>query len=142
LAVLADATLGVPLVRMAAEDLEMEPVVVGLRSKHPRALALLEKEAGALGVSPLIIPGMDVYQAKRSLAEHRPDAVLGSNIEKHFARELGIQYSFRVAYPESRFRMTDRAYFGYTGFLNLVEVMQNDWWDAFRSKKRRWKAKW
>jgi len=118
LAILTDATLGVPLVRMAAEDLEMEPVVVGLRSKHPKALALLAKERADLGLSPEIIPGMDVFQAKKSLADHKPDAVLGSNIEKHFARELGVRYSFRITYPESRFRMTDRAYFGYTGFLN------------------------
>lgn len=161
-AILADATLGLPLLRVAVEDLEMEPVAVGLRSKHPRALALLEAEAKELGV-PLaqaagatapdaaaaagdagcrVVAGLDVYGAKRLLADLRPDAALASNIERHLCHEVGIQYCFRVVNPVSRFRLTDRAYFGYTGFLNLIEIIQNDWWDAFRSKRKRWEAKW
>ncbi len=211
-AILADATLGLPFLRVAVEDLEMEPVAVGLRSKNPRALALLEAEAKKLGVplalapgAPLagdrpgepegsaaapdatvpaaardrtapaaardrtapatardrtapatardrtapaaasglrIVSGLDVYQAKRLLADLRPDATVASNIERHLCQEVGIPYCFRVVNPVSRFRLTDRAYFGYTGFLNLIEIIQNDWWDAFRSKKKRWEAKW
>ena len=38
--------------------------------------------------------------------------------------------------------MIDRAYFGYTGMLNLIETMQNDWLDRYRSKERRYKARW
>jgi hypothetical protein len=26
--------------------------------------------------------------------------------------------------------------------LNLIEFIQNDWWDRYRSKKRRYKARW
>ncbi len=156
-AILADATLGVPLLRMAVEDLEMEPLAVGLRSKHPKALAILKAEAKELGVSLTeggsaesttggagcrVIPGLDVYGAKRLLTELRPDAALASNIERHLCQEAGIRYCFRVMNPVSRFRLTDRAYFGYTGFLNLVEIIQNDWWDAIRSKKKRWEARW
>jgi len=42
----------------------------------------------------------------------------------------------------SRFRLIDRAYFDYTGFLNLVEIIESDWGDTFRSKKKRWEARW
>ena len=120
----------------------MEPVAVGLRSNQPRALAMLEVEVKELGTPLPVVPGLDVYGAKRILTDLRPDAVLASNIERHMAAEAGVTYCFRVANPVSRFRLTDRAYFGYTGFLNLMEIIQNDWWDTFRSKKKRWEAKW
>ncbi len=179
-AILTDATLGLPLLRVAVEDLEMQPVALGLRSKNPRMLEMVEREARELGLtvkegadrpggapsaagkpcrvatepdptatetppSPSALhlyPDLDVYQAKRILATLGPDAVLASNIERHLSSEVGIQYCFRIMNPVSRFRLTDRAYFGYAGFLNLLEIIQNDWWDAFRSRKKRWEAKW
>jgi nitrogenase molybdenum-iron protein alpha/beta subunit len=104
--------------------------------------AMLEAEAKELGTPLPVVPGLDVYGAKRILTDLQPDAVLASNIERHVAAEAGVTYCFRVANPVSRFRLTDRAYFGYTGFLNLMEIIQNDWWDTFRSKKKRWEAKW
>jgi hypothetical protein len=68
--------------------------------------------------------------------------VLGSNIERHAVREMGIPYSFRLVNPVSRFRLTDRAYWGYWGMLNLIEIMQNEWWDRYRSRRQRYKARW
>jgi len=44
--------------------------------------------------------------------------------------------------PMARFRMTDREYLGYTGLLNLVETVQNDWWDRQKSKVRRYEGYW
>jgi nitrogenase molybdenum-iron protein alpha/beta subunit len=38
--------------------------------------------------------------------------------------------------------MIDRAYWGYVGMLNLIEFMQNDWRDRYRSKHRRYRARW
>jgi nitrogenase molybdenum-iron protein alpha/beta subunit len=38
--------------------------------------------------------------------------------------------------------MTDRAYMGYTGMLNLIEEMQNERTEAWRSKHRRYRARW
>jgi nitrogenase molybdenum-iron protein alpha/beta subunit len=68
--------------------------------------------------------------------------VLGSNIERHAVEELGIPFVFRLVNPVSEFRLVDRAYLGYTGMLNLIEAMQNDWLDRYRSKQRRYKARW
>jgi nitrogenase molybdenum-iron protein alpha/beta subunit len=77
-----------------------------------------------------------------ALGEARPEMVFGSNIERHAVEELGIPFVLRLVDPISRFRMTDREYFGYTGMLNLIECIQNDWLDRYRSKTRRYRARW
>jgi nitrogenase molybdenum-iron protein beta chain len=141
-AVVADATVGIPLLRFITEDLEMIPNLVCLRSGQDDTPALLERELADLRLSPRVIYEADVYQSKMALAEARPEMVLGSNIERHAVEELGIPFVFRLINPISRFRMTDRAYLGYTGMLNLIESMQNDWLDRYRSRKRRYAARW
>jgi nitrogenase molybdenum-iron protein alpha/beta subunit len=141
-AIVTDATLGIPLLRFIAEDLEMTPTLVALRSGQAGAQELLQSELDSLGLAPKVIYGTDVYQARSALAEVRPEMVLGSNVERHAVEELGIPFVYRLAYPISRYRMTDREYFGYTGMLNLIETMQNDWLDRYRSHGRRYKARW
>jgi nitrogenase molybdenum-iron protein alpha/beta subunit len=141
-AIVADATVGVPLLRFVAEDLEMVPRLVCLRSGQSGMAQMLERELTELHLHPQVIHNADVYQSRMALAEVRPEMVLGSNVERHAAEGLGIPYVFRVVNPISRFRMTDRSYWGYTGMLNLIESMQNDWLDRYRSKGRRYKARW
>jgi nitrogenase molybdenum-iron protein alpha/beta subunit len=127
-------------VRFIAEDLEMVPQLVCLRSGQDGVAEMLRHELADLALDPQVIHGTDVYRAKRALAEVRPEMVLGSNIERHAVRD--IPYVFRLVNPISKFRLTDRAYWGYVGMLNLIETMQNDWWDRYRSKRRRYKARW
>jgi nitrogenase molybdenum-iron protein alpha/beta subunit len=141
-AIVADATIGIPLLRFVTEDLEMIPNLVCLRSGQVGAKEMLERELTGLGLNPQVVHNADVYQSKRALAEIRPEMVLGSNIERHAVAELGIPYVFRLVNPVSRWRMVDRAYFGYVGMLNLIESIQNDWWDRYRSKRRRYAARW
>ena len=141
-AIVADATVGIPLLRFITEDLEMVPKLVCLRSGQPGTEDMLASEVEALNLDVGVISNSDVYQARAALAEVKPEMVLGSNIERHAVEELGIPYAFRLVNPISKFRMTDRAYWGYTGMLNLIEVMQNEWLDRYRSKKRRYKARW
>ncbi|MCJ7548784.1 MAG: nitrogenase associated protein [Anaerolineae bacterium] len=141
-AIVADATVGIPLLRFITEDLEMIPKLVCLRSGLPGAEEILAREVAALDLDVPVISNSDVYQARAALAEVMPDMVLGSNIERHAAEALEIPYVFRLVTPISRFRMTDRAYWGYTGMLNLIEAVQNDWLDRYRSKRRRYKARW
>ena len=141
-AIIADATVGIPLVRFITEDLEMIPRLVCLRSGQVGSGALLESELNQLGLEARAIYDADVYAARAALAEALPEMVLASNIERHAVRELDIPYVFQVVSPTWRFRMTDRAYFGYTGMLNLIEAIQNDWWDRYRSQRRRYKARW
>jgi len=68
--------------------------------------------------------------------------VFGSNIERHAVEELDIPFVFRLSNPIARFRTVDREYFGYTGMLNLIESIQNDWQDRYRSDRRRYRARW
>jgi nitrogenase molybdenum-iron protein alpha/beta subunit len=141
-AIVADATVGIPLLRFITEDLEMIPSLVCLRSGQAGTQEMLEHELAELGLNAQVVYNTDVYQSKMMLAQVRPEMVLGSNIERHAVRELDIPFVFRLANPISRFRMTNRAYWGYVGMLNLVECIQNDWWDRYRSKRRRYKARW
>jgi nitrogenase molybdenum-iron protein alpha/beta subunit len=141
-AIVADATVGIPLVRFITEDLEMVPEAICLRSGQAGTADLLSIELAELDLDPRVEYNVDVFQAQRALADTRPEMVLASNIERHAVHELDIPYIFQVANPSHRFRMIDRAYFGYTGVLNLIEVVQNDWWDRYRSKRRRYRARW
>ena len=83
-----------------------------------------------------------MFQSKSALAEVKPEIVLGSNIERHAIEEMDVPFMIQLVNPIIRFRMLDQAYFGYTGMLNLIEIMQNDWVDRYRSKRRRYNARW
>jgi len=141
-AIVADASVGIPLLRFLSEDLEMLPRLVCLRASSREAQAMLEVECQDLGISPTVVPQADVYQVKQALRKVQVDAVFGSNLEAHLAQELGIPFGFQIVTPMARFRMTDREYMGYTGLLNLVETVQNDWWDRQKSKARRYEERW
>ncbi|MBU7048120.1 MAG: nitrogenase associated protein [Theionarchaea archaeon] len=140
IAVVADSTIGIPLLGFLTEDLEMIPELVLLHSDGSQDLA--EKEVERLHIDPELQCGVEVYQVKKYLEEVNPTCVVGSNIEKHLSKELGIPLHFEVISPVLQYRMTDRAYFGYTGMLNLIEVIQNQWWDRWKSKKTLYHSKW
>lgn len=141
-AIVADATVGIPLLRFITEDLEMIPRLLCLRSCQAGAGEILKRELEELALSPKVVYNADVYQSKLALAEVKPEVVFGSNIERHAVEELDIPFVFRLVNPISRFRMVSREYFGYVGMLNLIEFIQNDWLDRHRSKQRRYKARW
>jgi nitrogenase molybdenum-iron protein alpha/beta subunit len=141
-AIVADASVGIPLLRFLCEDLEMMVRLICLRACSGEAQSMLEAECQDLGVSPTVVPQADVYRVKQALRQIQVDAVFGSNLEAHLAQELGIPFGFQIVTPVARFRMTDREYMGYTGLLNLVETVQNDWWDRQKSKARRYEERW
>jgi nitrogenase molybdenum-iron protein alpha/beta subunit len=141
-AIVADATVGIPLVHFVAEDLEMIPSFIALRSAQPQAQAILERELSDLQLDPTVVWGADVYAAKMGLEKTRPQAVFGSSIERHAVEELSIPFAFRVVNPTHTYRVVDREYFGYPGFLNLLELVLNDYREGYRSKHKRYKARW
>jgi len=141
-AIVADATVGIPLVHFVSEDLEMIPQLISLRSSQEAARRILERELKELNLDPQVIYGADVYQSKAALAHLKPEIVFGSNIERHAVEELDIPFVFLLVSPTARFRLINREYFGYTGILNLIEFIQNDWRDRYRSQQRRYKARW
>jgi light-independent protochlorophyllide reductase B subunit len=137
-AVSADATFGIGILRMLFEELEMIPEVVLIRSDNHEARKILEREVKSLGISPKVAFGVDGYQIKKALAESKVDAVIGSSWEKYMAEEIGIKIAFDIFSPTNRDIYLDKAYMGYDGMLNMLEVMGNDWERAFRSKEIDW----
>jgi nitrogenase molybdenum-iron protein alpha/beta subunit len=141
-AIVADATVGIPLVRFVTEEMEMTPELIALYSSRPTVRDLLAKELGDLGLNPKVVYGTDVYTTRESLREIRPRVVFGSTIERHASEGLGVAYVVEVVRMMRQFRMINREYFGYTGILNLFECVQNEWTMGWRSKEKRYEAKW
>jgi nitrogenase molybdenum-iron protein alpha/beta subunit len=141
-AIVADATVGIPLVRFVTEEMEMTPQLVALYTSHRSVRDLLEGELKNLGLTPKVVYGTDVYRTRQGLREVLPRVVFGSTIERHASEGLGIPYVVEVVKMMRQFRMINREYFGYTGILNLFECVQNEWTMAWRSKERRYGAKW
>ena len=136
-AVSTDGTLGIGLVRMLFEELEMIPEILLFRSAMPDSRSVLDRELQSLGLTPRVAYSADGYQIKQALEESDVDAVIGSAWEKYMAEELGIQIAFDVFSPTNRETYLDKPYFGYEGMINLMEVLANDWERAFRSKEIR-----
>lgn len=134
-AVSADATMGISIIRMLFEELEMIPEVILLRSETISARNILEKELEDLHIHPKLAFSVDGYQIKQALMDIDVDVVIGSAWEKYMAEEIGIKVAFDVFNPTNRDVYVDRAYFGYEGMLNILEVFGNDWERAFRSKE-------
>ncbi|MFX1508205.1 MAG: nitrogenase component 1 [Promethearchaeota archaeon] len=141
-AIVADATIGIPLIRFITEELEMIPKFISLRSSSQEIQNILKTELGKLGLNPKIVYQADVYQTQKNLSEMKLEAVFGSEIEKYAIENLNIPLAFEIVAPITSFRITNREYFGYTGMLNLLEIIQNNYWDQYRSKSRRYKARW
>ncbi|HUK37912.1 MAG TPA: nitrogenase component 1 [Methanomicrobiales archaeon] len=141
-AIVADATVGIPLVRFVTEDMEMTPDLVALYSGNRQVRSLLSQELADLGLSPKIIYGTDVYKTRKGLGEVRPKVVFGSTIERHAGEGFGVAYTVELVRMMRQFRFINREYFGYTGILNLFEAVQNEWIMRWRSKEKRYEAKW
>jgi nitrogenase molybdenum-iron protein alpha/beta subunit len=137
-AISADASMALGLVRMLFEDLEMIPDLLLIRSNSRQARELLDLELARLGITPRVAFAVDGYKVKQALASSELDAVFGSAWEKYIGEELGIKGVFDLMQPTNRTCYRDGAYFGYEGMLNILEVVANDWEAAFRSKAIRW----
>ena len=141
-AIVADATVGIPLVRFVTEEMEMTPELVALYTSQRPVRELLEQELKDLGLNPKVVYGTDVYKTRESLREVNPRVVFGSTIERHASEGLSVAYVVEVVRMMRQFRLINREYFGYTGILNLFECVQNEWTMGWRSKERRYEAKW
>jgi nitrogenase molybdenum-iron protein alpha/beta subunit len=137
-AVSADATMGIGLIRMLFEELEMIPELLFFRSPMPFSRSLLENELKDMGISPRVVFSADGYQIKQSLMDSCVDAVFGSSWEYYLAEELGIKFAFDVFNPTNRENYLNKAYFGYAGMLNFLENVANDWERELRSKQINW----
>ena len=138
-AISSDATIGIGLVRMLFEELEMIPELLLFKSDMLESEKILARELDDLGISPKVAFAIDGYQIKQALADIGVDVVVGSAWEKYIAEEVGIKIAFDVLSPTNRDVYLDKEYFGYEGMLNILEIFANDWERAFRSKEINWK---
>lgn len=137
-AVSADASFGISVLRMLFEELEMIPEIVILRSGSEKAKQLLHSELKDLGISPRVAFSADGYTIKKALSQNGLDAVLGSAWERYISQETGIKLAFDLFSPTNRDIYLDKTYFGYDGMLNMLEIVGNDWETQFRSKEIHW----
>ncbi len=134
----ADMTLGLGMLRMIFEELEMIPELLIFKSSSAQGGKILEAELADLGISPQIVLDADGYQIKQALKEAEVDLVIGSAWEKYIAEELDIKVSFDVFSPSNRVLYLNEPYLGYEGMLYLLQAFANDWERAFRSKHIEW----
>jgi light-independent protochlorophyllide reductase B subunit len=137
-AVSADATWGISILRMLFDELEMIPELVLLRTESENIKQLLNSELDKMGISPKVAFSADGYVIKNALAESSVDAVFGSAWERYISQEVGIKLSFDLFSPTNRDIYQDKVYFGYDGMLNMLEITGNDWESQFRSKEIHW----
>ena len=135
IAISSDCTIGIGMLRMIFEELEMIPEVLLFKSGAEEAKKLLEKELNELGISPKVAFSVDGYEIKEGLKNEELDLVIGSAWEKYITEEIGIKISFDVLSPTNREAYIDKPYLGYEGMLNILEIFANDWERAFRSKQ-------
>ena len=91
-----------------------------------------------MNLSPLVAFEADGYVIKQALASAKVDAVLGSSWENYISQETDIKLAFDLLTPTNRDIYLDKAYFGYEGMLNMLEVLGNDWERQFRSRSIVW----
>jgi len=138
IAISADATMGIGLVRMLFKELEMIPELILLRSSNSEMSKILDKELKELCINPKVAFGVDGYQIKEALKSVYVDSIIGSSWEKYIGEEIGIKLSFDNFSPTNRDVYVDRAYMGYDGMLNMLEIIGNDWERSYRSKEIDW----
>ncbi|MDR3271402.1 MAG: nitrogenase associated protein N [Peptococcaceae bacterium] len=138
IALSADMTMGIGMLRMLYLELEMIPELLLFKSTTPLGEALLERELESLGIAPRVVLNADGYQVQEALKNADVDLVIGSAWEKYIAEELGIQVCFDVLAPSNRVLYVSEPYFGYEGMLYLLQAFANDWERALRSKHIAW----
>ena len=84
--VYGDGTHAVAAARIANEELGFE--VVGLGTYSREQAKAVRQAAEQLGITPLISD--DYLEVERHIAELRPELVLGTQMERHISKKLGI----------------------------------------------------
>jgi len=84
--VFGDATHAIAAARIARDELGFE--VVGLGTYAREFAREVRAEAKAFGVEPLVTG--DYLEVERAIAEVNPELVLGTQMERHIAKRLGI----------------------------------------------------
>lgn len=139
IALSSDATIGISIIRMLFEELEMIPEVVLLKNCTSNAKEILESELCDMGLQPTLVLNADGYEIKKALELGSFDMLIGSAWEKYIGEEVGIKILVDVFEPTNRELYINESYYGYDGMLHLLQAFANDWERALRSKEIKWK---
>ena len=112
----------------------MRTDVILIRSGNKYSKKLLKRELESKNLSPLVAFEADGYVIKQALASAKVDAVLGSSWEHYISQETDINLAFALLTPTNRDIYLDKAYLGYEGRFNMLEVLGNDGERQFRSR--------
>jgi nitrogenase molybdenum-iron protein beta chain len=126
-AVVAEGVVALSWARFLAEELEMSPCVVALRTRvpehdfHPDLIAWLEPSDGC---KVLIEPSVETV--RQTLAKARPHLVLGSSLEAEMVRDLGLPAFLHIAHPNTQYvDIIEHPYLGYQGLLQACQNIFN-----------------
>jgi nitrogenase molybdenum-iron protein alpha/beta subunit len=126
-AVVAEGVCALSWARFLAEELQVRPSVIGLRTPV-RASGLHPDLTKWLDASPdcavLTEPSVESMQA--ALGKSRPQLVLGSSLECEMVRALDLPAFVHVAHPNAQYvNIVEKPFLGYKGLLNVCELILN-----------------
>lgn len=126
-AIVAEGPAAISWARFLAEEMEAEPVFLGMRTGVDRTdvKAALETVISDLSLHPRVEFDPSCHDVERALEESGAQLVLGSSVELDLARGLGID-SVQIANPNThRVNIAPPPYLGYVGLLHATEAVLN-----------------
>ncbi len=126
-AIVAEGVVALSWARFLAEEMEMSPCVIALRTPLPQhdfdpdLTVWLEP---ADGRTVLIEPSVEAVG--QALAEAGPQLVLGSSLEAQMVRDLSLPAFLHITHPNSKYvNIIEYPYLGYQGLLQATQHILN-----------------
>lgn len=126
--VIAEGTVAYSWARFVAEELDMMPVFLGMRTgadiaELTNALENLQKDI-CHKLNVIFRP--NIGQIKNAMANTGTKFIMGSSVEAEYGKEIGIGMFLHIANPNTQYVNINRIPFlGYNGLLFLVEAILN-----------------
>ncbi|HLF26669.1 MAG TPA: nitrogenase component 1 [Anaerolineae bacterium] len=126
-AIIAEGVAALSWARFVAEEMEMRPCLIALRTPlppcefDPDLTSWLEPSDGRI-----VLLEPSVERVRQALAETRPHLVLGSSLEAEIARDLGLPAFLHITHPNSQYvNILEYPYLGYQGLLQVTQHILN-----------------
>jgi nitrogenase molybdenum-iron protein alpha/beta subunit len=126
-AIVAESVVALSWARFLAEEMEMRPCVIALRTPLPQQDFDPDLTEWLTPTDECIVLREPAVEAVRqALAETRPHLVLGSSLEAQMVRELRLPAFLHMAHPNTQYvNIVDYPYLGYQGLLQATHHIFN-----------------